>query len=146
MCTEFHKSSDAGFTLLEVLVVLAVAGLLSALLIGRGPLRSSAVTFIATADQILYILRSASAESRTTGHTVLVTADPVSRIVSTSGHITPRPVTLPRTVRLSLSADRPFRFMPDGSASGPSLFLRENSHTLMLSVSAATGRVLTSEH
>ncbi|MBS1045787.1 prepilin-type N-terminal cleavage/methylation domain-containing protein, partial [Gluconobacter cerinus] len=40
-----RRAGTAGFTLLEMLVVIVIAGLLASLIVSRGPLRSRALAF-----------------------------------------------------------------------------------------------------
>src|SRR5258708_38466167 len=61
---------QAGFTLIEMIVVLAVMGLLLGLVLMRGPLRSPTLTARATVGALAGSLREARARAIATNHPV----------------------------------------------------------------------------
>ena len=73
-----HRSGNraAGFTLIEVIVVLVRLGLGLALLTTRGPLRSTALDLRAATGEITQALRLARARAIATYRPVIVALDP----------------------------------------------------------------------
>lgn len=125
-----------GFTLLEMLVVLAVAGLVSGLGwprlqggLARAELgQASAATAAA--------LRGARAAALLRAGPVSVVVIPASREIRVDGAT---PVNLAASVRVS--ADRTVRFFPDGSSTGGALVLRGRDGVQRIDIAPATGLV-----
>jgi len=66
---------DAGFTLLGIMVVLAIAGILLGVALERGPLRSEALSFSVARRQVVDLLHQVQDLSETRGETVTVLLD-----------------------------------------------------------------------
>jgi general secretion pathway protein H len=125
-----------GFTLLEMLVVLAIAGLVSGL--GWTQLRGSlarAELGQATASATA-ALRGARASALLHAGPVSVAVIPARREIRADGA---PPVSLAASVRVS--ADRLVRFYPDGSSTGGTLMLRGRDGVQRIDVAPATGLV-----
>lgn len=149
MISPAEMRRDGGFTLLEVIVVLVIAGLLIGLALERGPFRSSVVTFGAARSKILHILRTAQERALTSGQPVSVSMDLNRRdLVVTAGRIVKKDrLTGPVHLRLALPNGGVmirgiFHFLPDGTASGPPLELSFGQERELITISPVTGRIM----
>ena len=146
-----HSSGNraAGFTLIEVIVVLVILGLGLALLTTRGPLRSSALDLRAATGDITQALRLARARAIATDRQVVVALDPAGnafRVGSGPAQTLPRGVVLEATaVQGPAAGIAAFRFAPDGSASGGRITLTAGGRRAMVGVDWLTGRVSVGE-
>ena len=139
----------AGFTLIEVIVVLVILGLGLALLATRGPLRSAALDLRAATGEVAQALRLARTRAIATDRTVVVSLDPAGNAFRVgSGPAQP----LPRGVAMEALATQgaapgiaAFRFAPDGSASGGRITLTAGGRQAMVGVDWLTGRVTVGE-
>jgi general secretion pathway protein H len=116
---------EAGFTLLEMIVVVAIMGLALALLAGAGKPRSHALEEKAAAQQVAQAMRAARGRAISQGQPVAVTL----------------PV-LPAW--LTISAEAPaggIVFAPDGSASGGRIILDGGGREITISADWLTGNV-----
>lgn len=143
---------DRGFTLIEVLVVVAVLGLALALLAARGPQRSAALDLRGAAEQVAGSLRLARARAIASNRMVGVTFDAAARSVRLDGTA---PGVLPPGVGLSVTATfsdagvgeapgtpvRAIRFAPDGSSTGGRVLLDGRGRRVQVGVDWLTGRV-----
>jgi general secretion pathway protein H len=137
---------DQGFTLIEILVTLAILGVAMGLIIGRGPMNSHGLQLRAAAGAIAQSLRAARAQAIATDHDVSLAIDPVRRVFAvddTPPHqlapdldvaILPPALKGPGTVRL-------IRFSPDGSATGGQILLGSGRPRIGIAVEWLTGKV-----
>ncbi len=137
---------DAGFTLIEILVVLAILGVALGLIIGRGPMRSRGLENRAAAGVLAQTLRAARALAIATDHDVSVAIDPARHVFAIDGgpklklaqdlpvSVLPGALRGPGPVRL-------IRFAADGSASGGQVLLGAGRQRLGVTVEWLTGRV-----
>ncbi len=132
-----HRPS--GFTLLEMLVVIAVLGLAATVVLTSVPPRSVRAEVRAGAAALAGGLRTARGRAIATDRPVAVVLDPASRMFRVGAG----PVTrLPD--RLAMAATRPaIVFAPDGSSSGGRIELASGGIHVQLDVSWLTGRVQT---
>lgn len=135
---------EGGFTLIEVLVVLVILGLSAALLISRGPARSTALDLRSAASQVAQALREARGEAIATNRPVAVMLDVVRRSLS----INNRPaMMLAPSIQVTWTRDAGDRsgaaitFAPDGSADGGRITLAESARRVIVVVDWLTGRV-----
>lgn len=139
-----------GFTLIETLVVLAILGLVLALVALRGPQRSPGFTLRSEAS----IVRSALAEARgraiALDHDVSVglTADPPGLLIAGG-----RRFAAPAGISLAMltgdgkpaPAISRFVFHPDGSADGGGVLVANQAGRIAVLVSWLTGRITVAE-
>ncbi|MCH4090556.1 prepilin-type N-terminal cleavage/methylation domain-containing protein [Acetobacter sp.] len=145
---ESSRSSDAGFTLLEIMVVLVIAGLLMGMALERGPMKSDALTFAATRSRVLDSLYEAQRLSEATGDTVMLEVNTqTSQIVTVHDHVPqvgrisgPARMLLPRPGG-GFFPSGDYRFTADGGASGPPLVVTLGKHFCLIRVSPVTGRI-----
>lgn len=136
----------AGFTLIEILVVLAIMGVVLGIVLGRGPLRSTGLQARAAAGALAQTLRAARAQAIADDHDVAVAIDPRRRVFAMDGgpprqlaeglSISVLPPTLPGPGSVRL-----IRFSPDGSATGGQVLLGSGHRRLGVSVEWLTGQV-----
>jgi general secretion pathway protein H len=137
---------QAGFTLIEILVVLAIMGVVLGIVLGRGPMNSRGLQTRAAAGALAQTLRAARAQAIATDHDVSVAIDP-ARHVFAMDHgperlvardlalaIVPPVLPGPGSVRL-------IRFSPDGSATGGGVLLGTGRRRIGVRVEWLTGKV-----
>ncbi len=139
-------TTDHGFTLIEILVVLAILGVVLGLIIGHGPMRSRGLESRAAAGALAQTLRAARARAIATDHDVAVAIDPARHLFAMDGggarQISPDldmavlapALPGPGPIRL-------IRFGPDGSATGGEVLLGTGKRRIAISVEWLTGRV-----
>lgn len=110
------QSRDGGFTLIEMLVTLAVAGLIAGVAFPRVQNTMSAMEFRRGAAQVTEGLRAARAEAIRTGVPVTLALEGRALVIGESD-----PVALPASVSVTAGQDRPVTFYPDGTAE-PALY------------------------
>jgi general secretion pathway protein H len=143
--------AEAGFTLLEVVVVLAVLGLGLVLLAARGPPRSAALEVRAAAGELAQALRLARARAIARNAPAGLTLDVARRSWRVDG--SPERV-LPPAFALSVRAaatealgDRvgAIRFAPDGSSTGGWIEVSDGQRRVQVGVDWLSGRVTLAE-
>jgi general secretion pathway protein H len=138
-----NPARAAGFTLIEMIVVLVVLGLTLGLVMARGPLHSSALDARTASRQVAQMLRLARSRAIALDHPVTVSLDVAAHAVRIDGaHFQ----ILPRGVGVSLAsftgqAIIGVRFAPDGSSSGARITLGEGGSVRLVVVDWLTGRV-----
>jgi general secretion pathway protein H len=143
-----RSESSAGFTLIEMVVVLTILGLMTALIVANGTRVSPAVHARAAAEAISGALRSARSEALMSNRSVAFTLDVAGR--SYQWGQTPRQV-LPEDLRLSLLTSRDLlaatgntgliRFDPDGGSSGGRVTVEGGGVVWWVGVDWLSGRV-----
>ncbi len=136
----------AGFTLIEILVVVAILAIALAILVARGPLRSAGFEAQAAATRLVQTLRLGRSRAIAADRPVPVVLDLATRDVALDG--VPRFV-LPAsaTVAARMADGRvparrvEFLFAPDGSATGGRVILAIAERRLVVTVDWLTGRV-----
>jgi general secretion pathway protein H len=132
--------------LIEVLVVLVILGLTVALIVSRGPARSTGFDLRATAGDIAQQLRLARSEAIATDRITRFTLDPSDRRYETNdvaGPVLPPELTLAMTTATG-GKPRPLTvitFAPDGSSSGGRVVLVAGANAMQVLVDWLTGRV-----
>jgi general secretion pathway protein H len=138
---------QAGFTLLEMLVVVAIMGFAFGLIITRGPMRSQTMEMQAAVNDVAQGLRLARSKAITTNTTARLTLDLTQRNFRIdNGRSTSLPPNLTvamvavseETVGQRLAA---IRFNGDGSASGGRIDLANGERRAQVGVDWLTGRI-----
>ncbi len=141
------RRRDGGFTLIEMLVVLAVLALIVGLIVSRGPARSQRLETDAAARGLVGALRVARAQAIAQNRPVGVSVDVAGHAYRT-GDGTLR--TLPPALAISVTTvtgqtagDRlgAISFAPDGSSTGGRIELAESGRVVRIGVDWLTGRV-----
>ena len=137
---------DAGFTLIEVLVVLVILGLAIGLVAARGPARSPGLDARAAAEQIARALRLARSQAIATNAPTAFTLDTAGRIFQVGGA---PPQALAPTVALGMTAmaeptvagQARIVFAPDGGSTGGTIRVGTGGRTLTVAADWLSGRV-----
>jgi general secretion pathway protein H len=140
-----RRLPDAGFTLIEVLVVIAILGLAAAILVARGPLRSPGLEARAAASEVAQTFRLGRSRAIAADRPVTVMLDPRSHRLLLDGAIQPKlPAWLPVTAVMA-DGTKPrlaiFGFSPDGSATGGTVALGLPGRRILVAIDWLTGRV-----
>ena len=135
-----------GFTLIEILVVLAILGVALGLIIGRGPMRSRGLESRAAAGALAQTLRAARALAIAGDHDVAVAIDPGRHVFAIDGgpSHTLAPDLSVAILPPALHGSGPvrlIRFSADGSATGGKILLGTGRQRLGVSVEWLTGKV-----
>jgi general secretion pathway protein H len=138
---------DAGFTLIEVLVVVAVLGLAMSLVAARGPMRSRAMDMQAVVEQVAQAARLAHARAIAQNRIARLVLDiPAHSLRIDNG----RPMVLPASMTIAMTAVAgesgggtlaAIRFNPDGSATGGQIELADGPRRALVGVDWLTGRI-----
>jgi general secretion pathway protein H len=143
---------QAGFTLLEMIIVIAVLGMALGLVVTRGPMRSPTMEMQAVVNQVAQGLRVARSRAIANNAPVRFTVDIPLHSFSIGSD---RPVVLPRTVTIAMTAVSSetaesrlaaIRFYPDGSATGGRIDLAAGQRLAHIGVDWLTGRVSVQTH
>ena len=142
------KRGSAGFTLLEIIVVLAIGAIIYALILSAPLGKASAADLKAAARTVASGLRQAQSTAMATRKDALLTIDVESREFVTS--LEPAPRKLPDNVELKLYAAQSevtserrgsIRFYPDGSSTGGRITVASGERKYLVDVDWLTGRV-----
>src|SRR5262249_6256432 len=123
--------SDAGFTLLELLVVLGIMALALAIAVPSLSRSHQHLVLRATAYELATYLRSARATAQSSNAEHTITLDVDRRLYWGQGVVGTRPlpdgteVSVPDSERVDRSVRR-VRFFPDGGTSGAKIVLRDD--------------------
>ncbi|HVJ51942.1 MAG TPA: GspH/FimT family pseudopilin [Aliidongia sp.] len=138
---------QSGFTLIEMIIVLAILGLALALIVGRGPLRSETLNARETAGELAAALRETRGKAIAENRPVSFTLDIKNQLYRIADG---RPVRLPRNYQLTLMTttgevrdenEGGIRFEPDGSSTGGRIVLTQGARKIQVGVDWLTGRV-----
>lgn len=125
-----HSNNDSGFTLLEMIVVIAVMGLILALITGFGPPRSHWLEEQAAARQVVEAMRAARGSAIAQGQPVALRLPHLPPWLAVSVQAPPGGIV----------------FAPDGSASGGRVRLDGNGREIAITADWLTGRALIDAH
>ncbi|MDO9712290.1 GspH/FimT family pseudopilin [Paracraurococcus lichenis] len=143
-------SAEAGFTLLEMIVVLAVLALVAGLFAMRGPPRSAALDLRAAAGTLVQDLRLARATAIARNASRRVLLDPAdARWQAEGGAPRALPPGTAMVVRAAATETggrlAAIRFAPDGSSTGGWIELADGRRRMQLGIDWLSGRVSLTE-
>jgi general secretion pathway protein H len=140
-----HRQS--GFTLIEMIVTLAVLGFALALTVGYKPPWSGGLGLKATAAELASGLRLARSEAIVSNRSVALDLDLIGHRYRVGTRAErPLPATLSIEL-LTIAGERQapgvgdIRFNPDGSSTGGRIALADGQHRIALGVDWLTGRI-----
>ena len=131
---------DAGFTLIEMLVVVVILGLSLGIAAGFMPRRNTTLELANATSRIAGVLRHARA-------TAIADDRTVAFVVNSDGHgfrLDNRPVTFGPAVFMAMVDRQPVLFAPDGSTSGGLLRIAVENKVREIQIDWLTGRVTVS--
>ncbi|MGA8191749.1 MAG: GspH/FimT family pseudopilin [Acetobacteraceae bacterium] len=138
---------EAGFTLIEMLVVVAIMGFALTMIVTRGPVRSQALEMKAAVSEVAQGLRLARSRAIATNTPVQFAVDvPLRSFRIDRG----TPTVLPRSLSIAMTAVSEetlgarlaaIRFNGDGSATGGRIELTDGQRRSQVGVDWLTGRV-----
>jgi general secretion pathway protein H len=138
---------QAGFTLIEMLVVVAIMGFALSMVVTRGPVRSQALEMKAAVSEVAQGLRLARSRAIATNTPVQFAVDvPLRSFRIDRG----TPTILPRSLSIAMTAVSEetlgarlaaIRFNGDGSATGGRIELTDGQRLSQIGVDWLTGRV-----
>ena len=130
---------EAGFTLLEMLIVIAILGLVAGLVLARGPMRSAGLNERTATTLLAGSLRAARSEAIATDQPVSVRINGADGLVQI-GNKPPQ-----RMGAQMISPARPIVFAPDGTSNGGQIVVAAGPLRRLVSVDWLTGRVAVSD-
>ena len=143
---------EGGFTLLEVIVVLALGAVIYAMVLGVPFGKASAADLKAAARSLAAGLRTAQSTAMATRRDALLTVDMESREYVSTGE--QQVHSIPKSIELKLytaqtevtSSQRgSIRFYPDGSSTGGRITVSTGERKFLVDVDWLTGRVAINE-
>jgi general secretion pathway protein H len=138
---------QAGFTLIEMLVVVAIMGFALTMVVTRGPVRSQALEMKAAVSEVAQGLRLARSRAIATNTLVQFAVDVPQRSFRIDRGV---PTVLPRSLTIAMTAVSDetlggrlaaIRFNGDGSATGGRIELTDGQRVSQVGVDWLTGRV-----
>ena len=130
-----NRRGTAGFTLIEMIVVLVVLGLALGLVMTHGPARSRRLELDAVARQVAGALRLARSRAIAEERGTAVA-------FGTGGYQLDGSAAVAWSADVSPTGDRVISFTPDGGSSGGQIVLRGGDRQVAIGVDWLTGRVI----
>ena len=128
---------QAGFTLIETIVVLVILGLALTIVAGFIPRRNTTLELASATDRVASTLRLARARAITQSRPVVVAASADGRALAVDGVAQ----AVPASVAVTMAGPPAIRFAPDGSASGGGVRVQGTGRARLVRVDWLTGRV-----
>lgn len=136
------RNRQAGFTLIEMLVVLVIMSIIGGIVLTRGPARSVALDMQAASGTVASALRLARGRAIATNEPVVVLFNPAAATLQV-GSDPAR--SLPRGFGLAITSagdqGPAIRFLPDGSSTGGRVVVAGEGRAMQVGVDWLTGRV-----
>jgi general secretion pathway protein H len=145
--TTSRASAEAGFTLLEILVVFVVLGLVLGITVGRGKVQPASLEIQAATRQVAQTVSLARSRAIAMNRPVRFIVDSAARTIQVEGGPI---VALPRGLSIAVSAisqevatngRATIRFYGDGSASGGRIGLADGQRRSQVGIDWLSGRV-----
>jgi general secretion pathway protein H len=142
-----RRAALAGFTLLEMIIVLVILGLVIGIAASRGPARSHRLEVRGLVAAVAEALRGARGRAIAGNHPVLVAVNGERRRIAVEGGPT---IEVPATLNLEAAVGPReksetklvgFRFAPDGSSTGARILFADGERHIRVGVDWLTGRV-----
>jgi general secretion pathway protein H len=142
-----HVRRDAGFTLLEMIIVLVILGLVVGIAASRGPQRSHGLEVRGLIASVVEALRAARGRAIAGDRPVLVAVNGGRRSIAVDGgptiHVPPE-LDLAAVAGPSGEPEKTLagiRFAPDGSSSGGRILLADGKKHTQIGIDWLTGKV-----
>jgi general secretion pathway protein H len=140
------SNSEGGFTLAEVLVVMAIMALAAAIALPSLKAREAERLVLLLTDRVAAILQESRLKAIGQNRTVTVTFDSNDKNFTKDGEAA---ATVPEDLELDLltargdsfNGDPSFRFFPDGSSTGGSITLTKGDVSSAIKVRWLTGQI-----
>jgi general secretion pathway protein H len=137
-----HLARSAGFTLVELLVVIGIIGLILAVVLSAKP-KTAAARVAVAAHAVAATLQLARTQAMATNTETVVRIDTQSRQFGLLGsmHALPRGMTVAMTVAETehIESSGGMRFYPDGQSSGGEIVLMLDGRASRIAVNWLTG-------
>ncbi len=139
------STGERGFTLLELLVTMTVAGLMMAVVAPRLLDTVAHARLKASAVRMSVALRETRAAARKSDEPAILSVDPTGKDYVSVGRTYPLPFG--QTVKLQSFQEKQdgsapiVRFLPDGSSSGGTLVFSNGDDRIQVAVDWLTGRI-----
>ncbi len=143
----WRNKAQAGFTLIEMIVVLAVIGLMAGLVIGHGPMHSRTLTERGAVQAMASGLREARSRAVATNRPIEFAVDIEHKAFRVGDS---PPTRLPPEFAMSMvsaagqrisDTAAAIRFDPDGSSTGGRIELASEGHHFRIGVDWLSGKV-----
>jgi general secretion pathway protein H len=143
----WRNKAQAGFTLIEMIVVMAVIGLMVGIVVAKGPMRSRTLTQRAAVQAMSSGLREARARAVATNRPVEFAVDIEHKVFRVGDS---KPIALPPEFAMSMVSAAgqrmsdtiaAIRFDPDGSSTGGRIDLATDNRHIRIGVDWLSGKV-----
>ena len=149
MTTRRSRTGERGFTLLELLVTMTIAGLLASVVAPRLLDTARHARLRTAAERMAVTLREARATSRRTAQPESVVVDPTGKGYTSGGKAFPltpdETISFKPYLERQDAATNALTFMPDGSSSGGTVIVAHGADSVRVDIDWLTGRISVGE-